>query len=155
MREQESFLVIAKHALDEDWIKQPKLYHEVALKLADARLDHDEAKDKLELTMAEIDRVIRIDPEKYGVTKITETSVERAIILTKTYQSAKKRVNETKHTVDVLAAVSIALEHKKKALENLVQLEARDYFSEPKAPQGSVEEMSQRERRAVFNRKKM
>ena len=39
--------------LDREWVKQPRLYHEHALKLADARSAHDRAKVAKDLAEAE------------------------------------------------------------------------------------------------------
>ena len=58
--------------------------------------------------------------------------IGKAIILAEEYQYAQKLVFIAKHRVDVLSGAVTALDHRKKALENLVDLHGRNYFSTPR-----------------------
>jgi Mg-chelatase subunit ChlI len=119
--------------LDREWIKQPGLYLKYAEKLADARKDFADAKAELEVVKAELSRDIRAMPETYGLKKVTESGIEGAVVLQKKHRLALETMNECKHRVDVLEAVVSALEHKKRALENLVTLHGQSYFATPRA----------------------
>lgn len=127
--------------LDTEWLEQPKIYHEYALALADAKADFERAKNIRDLIYAELDRDIRLDPSSFSVTTgsrgITEGAIEKTVLLQPEHQKAVEAVILAKHKVDRLTADVDALDHRKRALESLVQLEARDYFSAPRAPVGA------------------
>lgn len=128
---------IDPHRLDEEWIKQPSLYRKWARQLANAREEWERAKAQRDVVTAEIDKAIRFNPEEYGLEKITEPSVEKTILLQKRYQRAHAVVVEAKHKVDLLEANVSALDHRKRALEKLVDLFLSDYFSKPREPKDS------------------
>jgi len=139
-QENDDFLSIDRDRLDEEWVNQPRLYYKYAEMLADARLKHDTRKNQLELVRAELSNKIRKKPEEYGLDKITESVVEGTIILQEEYQDVVNKVNKAKHQMEVIQAVVVALDHKKKALEKLVDLEFQNYHSEPKARKGVNQE---------------
>jgi hypothetical protein len=128
-----SFMDIDQNRLDESWLDQPKLYLKYATKLADAKLDYDEAKARLDVTKAEIELKVREDPEKFAVKKVTEAVIESTVVADETVQEAQKEVNLSKHRVNILEAAVNALEHRKRTLENLVTLHGQSYFATPSA----------------------
>lgn len=144
-----------EHRLDQEWLEQPRLFGKHALQLADARREHEETKAERDVIVAEIDMDIRRDPVKYDLPKVTEGSVEKLILLQPRYQKAQRKVIEAKHRVDVLQAVCDALEHRKKALENLVHLHGQDYFSTPTPPKGTREAVEENAKREVRRRTKI
>ena len=125
-------LHIDKHLLDEEWVNQPKLYFEYASELALARQELEEARAEFDVVKAETDLAIRSDPADYDLPeKTTEVMIGKALILTEEYADAQKVVFTAKHRVDILSGAQTALDHRKKALENLVDLHGRNYFSSP------------------------
>lgn len=129
-----SFFEIDEHNLDREWVKQPSLYFTWARKLADARQDLDEAKAKVDVTKAEVSRAIRDDPEDHGLEKVTEAAVTAAIPEHPDMIRAVKELSKARHKVDVYQAAVNALDHRKRALEKLVDLHGQNYFSTPRAP---------------------
>ena len=127
-----SFTDIDLSRLEEEWVRQPKLFGKYSAKLADAKKDLSEAKATEEVVEAEIKRRIRRNPQKYGVNKVTEPAIKEAMILHPNYQSAVAAVTEAKHAVDVLEGLVNTLEHRKRTLENLVTLHGQNYFSKPR-----------------------
>lgn len=148
-----SFLNIDIGELDQEWVKQSRLYHKWATKLADARFDHDTAKSKLDAVEAECDRDIRLMPSDYGIQKITEERVKKAVILHPDYAAADQDLNHAKHRMHSLEAVVYALDHKKRALEKLVDLRLADYFSDPRAPEAAREQLEAERKRNIRNRR--
>ncbi len=133
---------IDKFRLDEEWVEQPALYVEYAERLAEQMKRLDYAKSDLELTVAEIDKDIRLYFQtKYGLEKLTENVVSNTIILQPRYQVALKALNETKHDVAILRAAVDGLDQRKSALENLVKLFLSSYFAQPQAPREAKEAM--------------
>lgn len=143
-------LEIDLDSLDEEWVNQPQLYYAYAKRLADARQKLDESKSEFELTKAELEKAIRDDPEKFDMPKVTEAAVKSCILTQDEYNNARTAVSEASHRVDVLQAVVIALEHRKRALEKLVDLHGQSYFAEPKASRSSRETVSDMKHHAAF-----
>jgi len=129
-------LEIDQLRLDEEWLNQPRQRQVWGELLADAQLAYDEAKSYLEVIKAETDREIREDPDGYGVLKVTETAVANAVTVYPAVKIATKKMNEAKHKVNVLQAAVDGLEHRKRALTELVELHGQDYYSVPKMPKG-------------------
>ena len=142
-----------KDALDDEWIRQPELYHKYATELADARLDFEEKKNKLEVVRAELDKEIRTDPEQFDLLKVTESGISAVIVVQPEYTKALKRINTARHRIDILQAATTALDHKKKALENLVYLHGQNYFSSPRARGEESKAMDEVVRKSKLNKR--
>jgi len=126
------FFDIDMNQLDVEWLRQPRMFFTTAEALAEARRDFEQAKSELDLTDAELDKAIRANPEEYGLPqKTTETMISKTIIACENHTAASDEIQMKKHRVDVLQAAVTALDHRKKALENLVQLHGQNYFSTP------------------------
>ena len=153
-----TILQIDELRLDREWTRQPKLMWEFGERLADARRDHEAAKNVLEATAAEVDAEIRKDPKAFGLDKVTEAVVKNAVVLCEDYETTQAEVLQAKHRVDVLAAIVNALEHKRRALENLVSLHGMSYFAEPRprsdADCEAMEDLKRKAARRPTKRKK-
>ncbi len=129
--------------LEAEWLAQADVVHDYHLKMADAKQSLDEAKDALEIVYAETDMDVRLHPSKHGLAELdkkpTETMIKNAVLLTKAYQTASEEVIRAKYEVNVLEAACTSLEHKKRALENLVVLWSQDYFAAPRDRTGGLE----------------
>lgn len=150
-----SIFDLDKHRLDEEWVNQPKLFFEYAHKLADARADLEQHKAMRDVVYANLDRDIRASPDKYDIAKITETVITSTIKLQTDYMEADRDYRAANHRVDIVEAYVKALDHRKKALENLVSLEARNYFSSPKAPEIARERMNELEKDSAMKQIKV
>jgi hypothetical protein len=150
LEEVESVIEIDMGRLDEEWVRQPALFLKYAAQLADARQEHAEAKADIDVVRADVSKVIRGDPDRYGVTKVTEASIDAAVTTHKQVEDAVAKAGKAKHRMDLLQAAVDALEHRKKALENLVFLHGQEYFSEPRTPKGKGgESMKERQKEAA------
>lgn len=123
---------VDKHALDEEWEKQAALYEKYALLLAEAKEVLNKRKAKLDLITAEVGHNARKNPARFGLDKITDATIKDAVLRSKQHQKGMRLRIKAQHRVDVLEATVSALEHKKKALENLVYLHGQSYFAAPK-----------------------
>ncbi len=119
--------------LDVEWLEQPKMVGECSKRLAVAKRYLEAARNALELCKARAARAIRQNPKKYELSKVTDETVKEAVIIQKSVWSATEEVTKWRYRVDVLTGALNALEHRKRALENLVDLHGRDYFSAPRA----------------------
>tara|TARA_R110002020_G_scaffold12409_5_gene45483 strand:+ start:3874 stop:4326 length:453 start_codon:yes stop_codon:yes gene_type:complete len=145
------FLDMDPNCLDEMWLEQPRLYHKYAKKLATAKQKLEEDKAELELCKAELDRDIRSNPSEFSLEKITENVVANTIITQEKFRALQAQMLDTKHQVDVLGVAVTTLDHRKRALENLVSLHGQDYFSSPRAKDN--EAIQELEKAAVRKRR--
>lgn len=140
------------YELHKEWERQPRLFHNAAMKSADAKSKLDTAKSRLDVVEAELAMAIRRDPEKFGLVKATDNSVKECIPTRQEYRDAVAEVNTAKYEVAVLEAKVSALDHKKRALESLVSLFLSDYWAEPRAPKGCGEAVRESEKTATRSR---
>lgn len=146
------FFNLDENRLDEEWLEQPKMFFRAARKLAEARADYEQAKSNKKLVVAEISHEIIDNPSKFGVTKTTEKVVENTVLLQTKYKVANEEELETQKKVFHLQAVVEAMDHRKKALEKLVDLRLADYFSSPRAPRVERERMEDVSKNKVNDR---
>lgn len=146
------FFEIDPLALDEAWLEQPKLYHDYALKLADAREALERAKSQRDVITAEVDLAIRQDPQSHGLNSTTEKAIERVLTVHERIKEATDKVLKAKHRVDILQANIETLDHRKKALENMVQLLSMDYFASPRAEGSSREAVEDLKYKKAFKK---
>lgn len=147
--DERSFIEIDPLALDREWVNQPRLYLQYSEELANAGREMDEAKSNLDITKADLEQQIRSDPDEFGLEKVTESAVNATMLTQPEYKSAMAALIDARHRRDILGAAVSALEHRKKALEKLVDLHLAGYFAAPRASAGSREAAKEIEDRAV------
>jgi len=134
LEEYERDLAIDPLSLDEDFLVQPGLYMKYSVMAADADKCKNQAKEKLDVVKAELDRAIRKEPSQFGLEKITESVVASTIILQPEYKEASDELIEASYQYSILQAAVRAFDHRKSALENEVKLWLGTYFAGPKEP---------------------
>ncbi len=144
-------LEIDRDRLADELVGQPLQLYMWATKVADAQLELDTAKSALSVTYAELDKEIRDDPESFGIAKLTNEVVGQTIITQPQHRAAEAKVNRCKHAVGVLKAAVDGLEHRKRALTLLVEIESREYYADPRSKRG---EMTDEDKAALRNRGK-
>jgi hypothetical protein len=132
--------------LDDELIGQPRQRGQFGELHADAQKDLDDAKANLSVAEAEADRDIRENPGDYGIDKLSEARISAAVTLHPAVKVALKKVNEAKYKLNVLQAAIDGLEHRKRALSDLVTLHGQDYFAVPRMPTGIKAENRKREK---------
>ena len=130
----EQDLAIDPSRLDEEWLAHPVVYMKYCNALTDITQERDKQKEKLEVVKAELDRDIRSDPEKFGLAKITEGAISSVLILQPKYKDAQEELNNLTYQVNMIGNAVKAFEHRKKALEAMVDLYINQYWAGPKEP---------------------
>jgi hypothetical protein len=138
-------LKIDEMRLIEEWVKQPLLVFDAIDGLGAARRRLDGLKDQLAATQASLSQQIRANPEEYGIEKVTEKAIENVLQTAPELEELQTEMRDARHLVDMYSALSTALEHKKKALENLVTLQNQAWHADPKAT-AAVKETFEQER---------
>jgi len=155
--EEQGLFDIDIYNLEEEWMRQPKMFGDYSEQLADARKEMNEAKAELELTQATLSNRIRKNPVKYKIEgRVTEGGISEAVLCHPRYRDALASFNEARHKVDLLEGVVKTLDQRKRALENLVDLHGQQYFSVPATKNKELKEAVDRQsksrsyRRAKF-----
>ena len=147
-----SIFEIDMHQLDREWVAQPRLYATHARKLAKAKQAEAETKAMLDVVRAELDLSIRKSPIDFDLEKPTEGSITATILVQKEYKTALNQYNAARYTVGLVQGVVDALDHRKKALENLVHLHGQNYFATPRAKGVSSETVEHLKKTAARGR---
>lgn len=152
---------IDKNRLDEEWVNQQRNYNKAAHDMADAREALERAKaseevtnDELKFVEAEIELEIRKNPSKFDLEKVTEEAIKKTVIvqekrtkaLRETYKARSARI-KAQHFYDICQADVFTLNNKKSAIESLVALDGRNYYSRPHVTGEDGERMKEMERK--------
>lgn len=137
--------------LDEEWRGQAQMVYNAGAEAAKLEKEYNEAKDGFEFVSATLSNDIRQQPNLYGIEKITEKAIDEAKILQPEYRAAKRKLADAQLKMDLAFVTSKSLEHRKKALEKMVDLYLREYHSEP-APRGNSADAQEFGRDSVRSR---
>lgn len=127
----ENLIDIDKTRLDDEAQKQPYKVWQYGKLYAKAQLRLDQAAADLKVVEADVDRVIREKPGRYGLAKITEPAVKRAILSSREYKDALKKVQRAQYRVRLFEAANKTLDHRRTSLSMLDGQDARSYYSRP------------------------
>ena len=125
--------------LQSAWLDQAGRYAYFAEQAADARAAADTARFQLDKTEAEVSAAVRKTPSEFGLEKLTEASISNAVKMSKEYETAMMEKIETNRQSETLRGVVTALDHRKKALENLCYMKDREWNAEPHVPHRRTE----------------
>lgn len=150
-------LTIDPYNLEEECVGQPSLYAEVGELATEARSAAKKAKDALDFTRADLSFKIRKEPGKYGVEKVTEASIESAIIIQKEYQQAAAVVIETQKLSDAFGVLQDSVAQRKSMLKDLVSLFIYNYYMSKAEMGGERRQVNEVEvevtKEAILNRR--
>jgi len=133
-------------ALDIEWLSQARLMMKYTRHAAETRMEADNEKERLDLVKAGLDKEIRLDPEKFDITKITESAIFNTIITQQKYIMANAKYIEARFEAEIAKGAVAAIEQRKTALENLVKLYGQQYFAGPKVPRDLSYEWEQKQK---------
>lgn len=117
-----------------EWKYQSPRVRQTADKHAAALKKHREEEAKLKVVRAELSRRIRMAPEDYGLTKVTEAALEEAVLVSKKFQEQQQAVIEAQFEADIYSGWLRALENKKKGLEKTTEMILSGLKAEPRLP---------------------
>ena len=141
MEKRDDIVKVDPLALDKECVELPHLVLQAVDLVARARGEYEQAKLKLEVLQADLREAIQNNPEEYGLTKVTEGTLNAKVSQQPEYQEARKKVIQKKYKLDLAISLQEALEVKKKTLELLVHLYLSGYFSHPQLGQDQREAM--------------
>lgn len=126
-------LMIDPDILDILWVRHPNIYMKYSEAAALANDLVRKKKNDLEVIDARIDQELRIAGEG-KTTKMTADAVKAAITADDRHINALIEYNDALYKAELCGSAVKAMEHKKTALQNMVQLCLSGYFALPKIP---------------------
>ncbi len=118
--------------LEGEWLEQPSLYLYYAEAHANALHDKDLAKSLLDLQFAKMYSKIKKQWDKYFDDKPTETAIKEYICSHPAYRKLELEFIDAVRASNIMLAAKTAMDHRKKALENLVHLRISGHNAEPR-----------------------
>jgi len=122
-------LPIDIYNLEEECRNQPVLHQEVSEAVADAKRRAKTAAKHVEFVKADLLNRIRREPEKYGLSKVTETSVDAAAVVQPVYQEAIRKMLDAEEYASALAGLEVAMMQRKSMLNDEVALFLKSYYT--------------------------
>lgn len=133
-------LKIEVDALDLEWVRHSHkymLYNEASARANDIVR---KKKNDLEVIDAKLDQEIRISSEGAGK-KMTADAIKAEILSNDKHITALIEYNDALYQADLCASAVKAMDHKKVALQSLVQLWSGNYFAGPREPRNIKKEL--------------
>ncbi len=127
----EDILKIDPLSLDKEWLNQPGLFMYWAQKAVEAREVADMCRLRADIVQNTLLVNIRKDPKGHGIDKITESAINQQVAVSEDYIKAQKKLIKARTEAESLSKLVIALEQRRKALENLCFLQNQGYYSQP------------------------
>lgn len=132
--------------LDKECLQLASIFLQASHYAADRRRDLDEIEAEISVLEADLGKRIRDMPAKYGLEKATVDAVKNAIETNEGVQKLQKDLRDVKHKATLAMALVSALDHKKRALEMLVNLHGMGYFAEPRPGEKGKEVVEEQSR---------
>lgn len=126
--QRKDLLRVDKNHLEEASGSNPPLIYQWCLELAQARSNLKRAKNKTKLTKAQVGKDVRNNPGGYDIIKVTDNSVEEAIVADTRYVQAQEEEVEAEFDADRLEAFVEALRDRRQAITDDVKLFGMMYF---------------------------
>ena len=123
-------LAIDINLLHENAQEQPDLADRAGQLVAEAKSEAKKAKMRLEIAEATTEKDVRLQPETYGLTKVTESAIKSAVILHPDVISAKEELIENEKEAAMADAVYDAFQHRKSMLGIEAKLYIANYFGD-------------------------
>ncbi len=142
----EKDIIIDPNCLDVEWLEQPSLMMKYGKIAAQTKVDMDMTKERLEVVKAELDKNIRLNPEKYNIGKLTESVVASTILLQPEYKEASEAYIKASYEFNMAKYAVQAINDRKDALENLVKLHGMQYFAGPSVPRDLNKEWEEKQK---------
>jgi hypothetical protein len=126
---------IDPEALDVECVRQAEVFFKWAERAVVSRGKVDRVKLRAEVCEATLQLSCRKNPEAFGIEgRATDASISAAVQTHKDYLEMQAKYFKARDESAMLEKVVMAMEMKKKMLENLVVLHGQQYFAGPSTP---------------------
>jgi hypothetical protein len=117
--------------LHEEWVNHSANFNKILSVYNKKERDYKRKWEEVKTKKAEL-----IDDYKFDNPKSTALQIEAHYRTDSEYKELKSEMNELEYEKNDLYSIVESFRHRKIALENIVELFGRQYFSDPKTPKG-------------------
>ncbi|RLF30294.1 MAG: hypothetical protein DRN14_00115 [Thermoplasmata archaeon] len=135
----ESDLKIDPNYLEVEAGRQGELFFKWAERAVEAKERADHAKLKMDVLEAKLSSKARLDPDSFGIAKVTEGSIAAAIKIHPEFLEAQEEHISARADFHMLERAVEAMEQRKRMIEILVTLHGQQYFAGPSVPHNLVD----------------
>jgi len=157
--------LIDPNNLDLECLNQPELFCKWADRATLAEEYYEAAKFKTKVVEACLQNDARANPEKFGLTKVTDTAIKATALIHDSHQEAYKAEIEAQRILGLLKNAVRTMDMKKRMIEELGRLHGQKYFAGPSVArtldrswherkQGDDENLIDRQRKGLRRRKR-
>lgn len=114
--------------LDKEWLRQIDMYWYWSRRAAKMKTDVELYAGIVATKKAEAQQDIRENPTAYKLDKVVADTVNAAVQTHKMVVAAIDKYNKKRYQLDLINAVLVTLDHRRRALDNLVQLQRMNYI---------------------------
>jgi hypothetical protein len=117
---------------------QAEVFFYWAQKSIEAKMAQDKAKQVFDLIESRLKLQARAEPERFGLTKVTEASLDEVVKTQNEYLKGQEDHFKAREESLLLEVVVQALEQRKRMIEVMVTLHGQQYFAGPSVPHDLV-----------------
>ena len=128
--ELQTHLAVHVQALHEDAEGQAQLAFRAGELAAELKARAKRAKMAAEAVEAKVDQAVRADPESYGLSKTTETSIRSAVVGSDPVLESREAQIAAEKGADLASALSNAFEHRRSMLRIEAELYVNNYWGD-------------------------
>jgi hypothetical protein len=150
----DDILAINTNKLDEDAAEQPRTLRQWADKLSFAEKRAKLAKRKLRVVKAELSKVVRQSPSKYGIFRVTDTAIEDAVVMMSAYKAEEEELISAELARDLLKNMVISLHERGEEIGNLVKLHGQQYWARVRVDPDTMQEIQEHSRKSAMRKSK-
>lgn len=137
-------LATNKHALDDEWLRQPSLMDKATSVLSNVEYERDRAKARLSYQKAKLAVTIRDSPDEYNIQgTVTDGKVKELVACDDEIYELEKKLHEWEEEVTAADGVKWAVGQRKNQLEDLTKLFLSGYWAKPYVSNESREEIKE------------
>jgi len=139
-------LTINQYQLELECMNQAFVYEEIGELTSSYKADAKRAKEHLEYVKASLKADIRKEPDKFSLSKVTDSALDSTVILQEEYKVASTAAIDASELADRLNVLLESAAQRKAMLRDLVSLYTHNYYTnqdlsgEIKAASGVTEE---------------
>lgn len=131
----DTIMKIDETALDVEWLDQAHRFMKVSKEASVLKKELALLKEESDVLEANWVNRIRRHPAKYGMeNRVTEGGIKAAVTANEEVRQMAFKIIDKQYELDLVSSAVRAMEHRKAALEELVQLHGQQYFAGPKDP---------------------
>lgn len=144
-------LKIDKKNIDNEILRQPQLYYEWALLASEAEVERDDAKEKYDIWLIEIEARIRMDPDKYFGEDVnpTEGAIKSKLNNHPKIKRLRRKYHKRVKEYKLLLKAEKAFEQRKRMLELYLYHIHRMMEGDVRVPRRYEQKIHQRTKKSI------